>query len=374
MSENKWNWEQGNWPNFVFDYNALAPFEKRFQRESGTLFGSVKHIAGDDLDQLTIEILSQEAEKTSAIEGEQLNRESLQSSIRKNLGLDPGRAIKSTPAEIGISTLMVEVYRSFQAELDHQALFDWHKLVCNGRTDLEVVGGYREHEDPMQVVSNRLDVDSPRVHFEAPPSTEMTREMDGFLSWFGSTNPQAGGEMTPLVRAGYAHLYFLCIHPFEDGNGRIARAISEKAISQDLGQGALLSLSQVIESEKNDYYQQLELHNYTLDITNWLLYFSDVVIRAQARTQTLVEFLIAKSRFFQTYGELLNERQLKVVKRMFEAGPDGFTGGLSSKNYQSIAKTSSATATRDLKNLVHIGALTSKGALKATRYYLNLNN
>lgn len=370
MTEHKWNWQQDEWPNFVFDYDVLASQEKRFQRESGTLFGSVKHIPGDDLDQLTIEILSQEAEKTSAIEGELLNRESLQSSIRKNLGLSPTKPVKSTPAEIGISAMMVDVYQTFEDDLTHETLFNWHKLVCNGRSDLDVTGGYREHEDPMQVVSNRLDVDAPRVHFEAPPSAEMSQEMNVFIEWFGSTSPKIGEVMTPLVRAGYAHLYFLCIHPFEDGNGRIARAISEKAISQDLGQGALLSLSQIIESEKNEYYRQLELHNHSLEITNWLLYFSDVVLRAQARSQELIEFLIAKSQFFQTHSEQLNERQQKVLKRMFAAGPDGFEGGLSSKNYQSIAKTSSATATRDLQDLVKKGALFSRGSLKATRYYL----
>ena len=369
MRQKKGNWQSPQWPNFTFDPGKLAHLERDYAHRSGLLFGSTKHIAEDDRSILIVELMSDEALKTSEIEGEYLDRDSLQSSIRKNLGLNPP-ARRVSPQEAGISEMMVDLYQHFDTPLTDELLFEWHSMLCSGRRDLDVVGGYRTHDDPMQIVSNRLDDD--KVFFEAPPSATMPTEMDGFLSWFRATSPGGTKTLLPLARAGIAHFYFLNIHPFEDGNGRIARAISEKALSQDAGQASLISLSTIIEEKKKEYYAALEAHNHTCELTDWLLYFGHTILDAQSRTLAIVEFLITKTKFYDRFQPMMNERQQKVISRLFAAGPTGFEGGLSAKNYLTISKTSSSTATRDLQDLASKGILKTTGERKSTRYWLNL--
>ncbi|NOX52426.1 MAG: Fic family protein, partial [Gammaproteobacteria bacterium] len=329
----------------------------------------VRHISQENKSILMVELMSSEALKTSAIEGHNFDRESLQSSIRKNLGLG-GKQVRSTPEESGISEMMVNLYQHFEEPLNDRQIFDWHKMICRGRRDLEDIGCYRTHEDPMQIVSNRLDKEE--VYFEAPPSRDLSSEMKQFINWFNNTAPDQKNILSPLARAGTAHFYFLCIHPFEDGNGRIARAISEKALSQDAGQTSLISISQTIEANKKDYYSCLQAHNHSCEISDWLNYFGETVIHAQKQTMDLVEFLIQKSKFYDYFDAVMNERQKKIVTRLFAAGRNGFEGGLSAKNYVSITKTSQSTATRDLRDMVGKGILLSSGELKGTRYHLNM--
>ena len=379
MTKKKWNWQSAEWPNFTYKVDALEHLEREFSHQSGLLAGTIKHISQTDKSALMVELLSSEALKTSEIEGYQLNRESLQSSIRKNLGL-AGAQLNSTPEESGISEMMVNLYQYFDEALSDQQIFNWHEMVCRGRNDLEDIGRYRTHEDPMQIVSNRLDT-SAKVFFEAPSSKEMSNEMSQFINWFNETAPHSTSTnstanqrkpLLPLTRAGIAHFYFLCIHPFEDGNGRIARAISEKALSQDAGQASLISISQTIEANKKDYYVNLQAHNHQCELSEWLEYFAKTVIHAQKHTMELVEFIIQKSKFYDQFDLLMNERQKKIVERLFQAGPKGFEGGLSAKNYISITKASQSTATRDLQNMVEKEILISIGELKGTRYCLNV--
>jgi len=369
MRQKKWNWQSRDWPDFTFDPAKLEHLERDFVYQSGLLNGSIKHIAEDDQAILIVELMSDEALKTSEIEGEYLDRASLQSSIRKNLGLNtPSRRV--SPQEAGISEMVVDLYQHFDAPLSHEQLFTWHSMICAGKRGLDVIGGYRTHDDPMQIVSNRLD--DGKVYYEAPPSDVMQQEMNQFMNWFKDTAPGGNRVLLPLARAGIAHFYFLCIHPFEDGNGRIARAISEKALSQDAGQAVLISLSTVIEAKKKDYYAALEAHNYTCELTNWLTYFGQTILNAQLQTLALVEFLINKAKFYDLYQTMMNERQQKVIKRLFAAGPAGFKGGLSAKNYMTISKTSSSTATRDLRDMVSGNLLKVTGERKSTRYWLNI--
>ncbi len=185
-----------------------------------------------------------------------------------------------------------------------------------------------------------------KIHFEAPPANRMRREMNAFIRWFNDTTP-GGKEFLPaLTRSGIAHLYFVSIHPFEDGNGRIGRAIAEKALSQALGQPTLIALSQTIEAGKKSYYKHLELNNQNTEITDWLVYFANIVLKAQSYTQRLIEFLIEKTKLFEKVREQFNQRQEKVLERMFREGLKGFQGGLSAENYIRITKASRATATR----------------------------
>ena len=367
----KWNWQCEAWPHFIWDKAVLDDFEAKFLHKAGMLHGALKFLAQQDKELLIVELISAEAIKTSEIEGEFLNRESMQSSIKKNFGLITGGK-RISPAEQGISEMMVDLYHTFSEPLTHDKLFSWHDMLTKGRRDLSDVGCYRTHEDAMLVVSGSIH--KPNIHFEAPPSDQMSHEMDQFVDWFNETMPCQKETLPPLTRAGIGHLYFVCIHPFEDGNGRIARGISGKILSQSLGEPILLALSQTIQSAKKAYYQNLELNNKELDITKWLEYFAQTILDAQEYSLQLIGFLIAKTRFFDRLKGQFNERQEKAISRMFREGLEGFKGGLSAENYINITKTSRATATRDLHGLVDMGALRRTGERRYTRYTLNLDN
>ena len=364
-----WNWQQNDWPEFRYDASKLAAFETEFLIQAGMFSGAVKHAGDGDREQLTVELISDEALKTSEIEGEILNRESLQSSIRRNFGLAADNR-KIPPAEQGIARMMVDLYRNFATPLTPEILFLWHEMLMNGRQDLKDAGRYRTDESPMQVVSGPLH--APKVHFEAPPFHAVPSEMTRFIRWFNQTSPRGKTPTLALARAGIAHLYFVSIHPFEDGNGRIGRAVAEKAISQGLGQPTLIALSHCIQSKRSAYYDNLERSNQRNEITDWLVHFSETVLTAQKHAQRMLDFLIEKTHFYDRHRGQFNERQGKVVERLFREGPDGFKGGLSAENYLRITGTSRATATRDLQDLVDKQALTRAGQLKSTRYRLNI--
>lgn len=366
-----WNWQQPDWPDFSYKSAALEPLEQQFLLQSGEFVGACKHMGADDQETLKIELISEEAVKTSEIEGELLNRDSVQSSLRHQLGLG-AEAPGIDPAERGISEMMVDLYRNFADTLDDATMFAWHKMLFAGDRKISVIGGYRTHADPMQVVSGPYYKRS--VHFEAPPSSRMSAEMTRFIAWFNDTSPGGKTPLPPLTRAGIVHLYFVCIHPFEDGNGRIGRALAEKSLAQNLNQPSLIALAYTIERKRKDYYAALERNNKELEITAWLTYFASTILEAQRNTITRVDFFVAKAKFYETFRDQLNERQNRVIARMFKEGIDGFKGGLSADNYITISKTSRATATRDLQDLVEKGALTKTGELRHTRYFLNLES
>jgi Fic family protein len=267
---------------------------------------------------------------------------------------------------------MVDLYRGFATPLTDKTMFDWHTMLLSGDRSIKVIGGYRTHAEPMQVVSGPILKRT--VHFEAPPSSRVPNEMKRFITWFNDTAPGGKRPLSALARAGIAHLYFVCIHPFEDGNGRIGRALAEKSLAQYLGQPSLIALAYTIERKRKDYYAALERHNKENAIAGWLEYFSDTVLEAQNNTIKRVDFYLAKAKFYDRLRGQLNERQGKVIARMLGEGVDGFKGGLSAENYISISKTSRATATRDLQDLVEKGALTRTGELRHTRYHLKLSD
>jgi Fic family protein len=362
-----WNWRHPDWPNFRFRQTLLADREALFLRQSGIVIGTVRHVPDDERISLVIELISTEALKTSEIEGEILDRDSVQSSLRRQFGLqDDGR--RAAPGEQGISEMLADLFRRWNESLDDATLFHWHQCLMQGRTELRTIGGYRRHEEPMQVVSGRLD--RPKVHFEAPPSSAVAAEMAGFCRWFNETNSAGKTPMTSLARAGLAHLYFESIHPFEDGNGRIGRAIAEKALAQGAGQPSLTALSLLIHRRRKEYYAQLEAANKTLDVEPWLDWFADLVMAAQAHTLEGLEFLLANTRLWDRLRGQINPRQEKALSRLMRAGVDGFVGGLSASKYMALTGAPPATAGRDLMHLVELGALRRTGQLKGTRYWL----
>lgn len=364
-----WNWTLPGWPEFRYDASALNALERHFLLSSGEVLGAVHHVSPTERDQLRIELLSDEAMQTSAIEGEMLDRLSVQSSLRRHMGLAPD-SYPAKPRERGVAEMTVDVYSSFAAPLAHDTLFRWHRMLLSHDQRLESLGEYRSHADAMQIVSGRIE--RPTVHFEAPPSGQVPHQMDAFVAWFNATGPGAEEPLAALTRAGLSHLYFESIHPFEDGNGRIGRALAEKSLAQSIGQPSLIVLAFTIERQRKAYYDQLEAHQKTLDVTEWLIWFAEVVLEAQQVTLERVGFFIGKARYFDQHHDHLNDRQNKALVRMFREGPDGFIGGLSAEKYLSITGTSRATATRDLQDLVEKRALTRTGERRHTRYWLTL--
>jgi Fic family protein len=363
----RWNWQYPDWPAFRFRPDLLAAREGLFMRQSGVAVGTVRHLPDDERLPLVIELISTEALKTSEIEGEILDRDSVQSSLRLQFGLQSD-ARRARPAEQGIAEMLSDLYQSYEAPLTDVTLLRWHGSLMQGRTDLRDLGSYRTHPDPMQVVSGPMH--APKVHFEAPPSASVPEEMHGFFQWFNATGPKGGMPLPAMTRAGLAHLYFETIHPFEDGNGRIGRAIAEKALAQGAGQASLTALSLMIHRRRKAYYEQLEAANKSLDVDVWLDWFADLVLAAQSHTLHGIEFLLANTRLWDRVRGQLNARQEKALMRLMRAGVDGFVGGLSAGKYRSLTGAPAATAGRDLGSLVEMGALRRTGQLKGTRYWL----
>ncbi|MBM4254237.1 MAG: Fic family protein [Deltaproteobacteria bacterium] len=339
------------------------------QKNAGLLLGVWRHLDDADRGQLTIEVLTSEAITTSAIEGEQLDRASVQSSLQRRLGLVASRTSRKRSEE-GVAELMVSVYRDFNADLTKDTLCSWHVMLCGERRDLDIVGDYRRHREPMVIVSGPEH--EPRVHFEAPPSERVPAEMEAFIDWFNASGPSREHALPPLVRASIAHLYFETVHPFEDGNGRIGRALVAKSLAQSLQQPILFALSEVLMERRRRYYDMLQKASRSLQIDEWIQYFGQMVLTAQESAIAAAEFVIAKNKFLTHHSSDLNGRQLKALAKTLNAGPGGFEGGLSAEKYISITRTSRATATRDLGALVAIGALTKTGSGKGTRYHLKI--
>ena len=310
-----------------------------------------------------------EAIKTSEIEGEYMSREDVMSSINNNLGVKPTVIVKDKRAS-GIAKLILEVNQTINQPLTLTKILGWHKLLMEYNSKINA-GEWRKGTEPMQVVSGSYGREI--VHFEAPPSASVVAEMKGFMDWYNTIELPVNDQISKaLLKSAIAHLYFESIHPFEDGNGRIGRAIAEFTLSEGLNVAVLLSISKIIEKDKKQYYNQLKLAQRSLDITDWINYFTQLILNAQKDAKELVQFTLKKAKFFDQYGEHLNKRQLKVIKRVLENGNEGFEGGMTAKKYMAINKISKATATRDLQALQELGVFTQQGAGRSVRYELVL--
>ncbi len=366
-----YNWQQPDWPDFKYDLGVTEDILSAFTEESGRTGGMLNAMSEGQQMETAISTMVTEAIKTSEIEGEYVSRQDVVSSIRNNLGLNKNPEVIKDKKAQGVGKVMVEVREQFAAPLTEQNLCHWHELLMADTRNIQT-GEWRTHEDPMQVVSGPLG--QQKVHFEAPPSAQVPIEMKAFIQWFNDTAPGQKKEIKKApVRSAIAHLYFESIHPFEDGNGRIGRAIAEKALSQTLGRPVLLSLSRTIDADKKAYYEALEKASKSNEITKWINYFAGTVYMAQKQTNLLIDFTLKKALFFDSFSDQLNERHLKVIKRMMDAGPDGFQGGMNANKYLSLTKVSKATATRDLQYLSEIKALIAEGGGRSTRYILNMD-
>ncbi|ACT96578.1 Fic family protein [Dyadobacter fermentans] len=363
-------WQHSEWPEFRYNLADMDDILFVFAEETGHISGILKGTTNALQVETLINTLVAEAIKTSEIEGEFLSREDVVSSIRNNLGMaGKPEPVKDRKAQ-GAAELIVTARNSYAAPLTEAMLFDWHQTLLKDSKTIDT-GAWRKGMAPMQVVSGSIGKE--KVHFEAPPSERVPAEMAQFIEWFNATAPGGSREMTKApVRSAIAHLYFETIHPFEDGNGRIGRVIAEKALSQTLGRPVMLSLSRTIEAERKKYYHSLETAQKNIYITAWIAYFVQTIIDAQIQTRIMLDFTLKKTRFFDQFKSLLNERETKVIQKMLETGPDGFEGGMTAKKYMSIAKTSKATATRDLQHLAEIQCLAPSGGGRSTSYQLRI--
>ena len=363
MNSKKWNWQQDDWPNFNYDKKKIDPLEREYIQEAGISFGIMRSLPESDQKELAVELISDEALNTSEIEGEIFNRDSLQSSIMREFGLaEIVRETRTTPGERGIAKMMKELYAEYQDSLSHEMLFSWHDNLMLGNPKIKA-GKYRTYKEDMQVVSGRID--KPKVHFVAPPSAGIPQEMNQFIDWFNQTAPGGKTPLSPLTRAGIAHFHFVTIHPFEDGNGRMGRALVTKVLSQSMKNPVLTAVSCRINQGKKQYYQTLNAQNKSNEITPYLTYFSKTILESQQAMVEKLNFLIVKTKFFDAHTGNINDRQKKVILRIFREGPKGFDGSLSAKNYIAITKASKATATRDLTDLIKTGVLIKTGKLKS---------
>lgn len=367
-----YNWQQKDWPNFTYNLHALEDDLFLFAEKTGHISGVLKALPEATQVEAIIDTLVAEAVKTSEIEGEYVSRKDVLSSIRKNLGIVTAPEFIIDKMAVGIAELMIDVRKSFEEALTEEKMFDWHRMLLPERRNMNV-GTWRSHHEPMQVVSGAIGKE--KVHFEAPPSHRVPDEMQQFLDWFNETAPGGARNIRHApVRAAVAHLYFETIHPFEDGNGRIGRAIAEKALSQGIGRPVLISLSRTIEANRKAYYDALQKAQTSNEITNWLHYFVKTIVLAQTESERQIEFTLKKVKFFDQFKLQFSERQSKVIKRILEEGPQGFAGGINASKYGSITKVSKATATRDLQQLLEMGAIAyfGSGGGRSTGYEVKL--
>ena len=363
-----WIWQHSDWPNFTFDSSAFAERIEAFHRAAERLSGRIEALTNDYQTDAQIALMLSEVIATSAIEGENLDRDSVRSSLLRHFG-EVVSGHQHDDRAVGATELIVDVRRNWHRPLSHETLGHWQSLIVVERRSSTIMrGAYRNHPEPMQIVSGRY-VGRPRtVHYEAPPAADVPAEMERFLDWYN----HGSGDLAGPVRAAVAHVWFEKIHPFEDGNGRVGRAISDHALSQSLGRPTLACLATAIEKDRDAYYDALETAGQgNLDFDRFLDYFTAAVVHAQEIALAEVSFVLDKTRFYYRYGDRMSERQRKVIARVFAEGCAGFEGGLSAKNYVSIAKCSSATATRDLAALRDMGALVSHGLGRGIRYAIS---
>ncbi len=365
-----YNWQLPDWPEFVYKLDEVQPIIVAFAEETGEVNGIISGLSQDLKQETLLELMLSEAVKTSEIEGEYVSREDVMSSIRNNLGLNDNPVYVKDQRAGSIAQLMIKVREVFDQPLSLDMLMEWHSLLMANVKNINA-GHWRKGTEPMQVVSGAYGREV--IHYEAPSSSKMPQEMERFITWYNDADfPLKGGAAQAILKSAIAHLYFESIHPFEDGNGRIGRAVAEKALSESLGRPVMLSLSKIIESDKAAYYAALKEAQQSLEITPWINYFAMVTLEAQRDAKAMVQFTVAKAQFFDRYKSCLNDRQLKAVNKMMGKGFELFEGGMTAKKYMSINKTSKATATRDLQQLQEIGVFVIDGAGRSVSYQLSI--
>lgn len=352
----KYIWQRPEWPDFSYDNNRLTALLGKVRFSQGVLLGRMSELGFTLSEEARAEMLVSEAVKTSAVEGTVLNLDSVRSSVARHLGLPLAGLPPADRYVDGIVEVLLDATVNYNSILTAEKILGWQAaLFPTGFSGIHRINvGKWRGKEPMRVVSGHVGRE--KIHFEAPPREKIEREMKRFLAWWSKSI----GAQDGLIRAGIAHLYFVTIHPFEDGNGRIARALTDMALAQDEKlEKRFYSLSTQIMAERNKYYDILESSQKGgLDITNWLTWFLQCTERAITSAEKIVSKVMAKSSFWKKNENAeINARQRKVINLLLDAGRGGFVGGLTTRKYVSIAKTSRVTAYREITDLLEKGLL-----------------
>ncbi len=367
-----WIWQQPDWPNFHWQDEILQPLLRKVRLKQGILLGKAGSIDGDIALETALDNLLQNIITSSAIEDEHLNVASVRSSLAKRMGLKLKTAHPSSERSEGLVRILWDAISNLEAPLTLERLFQWHRWLFIHETSLLYsiqVGQLRGH-DVMQVVSGRID--KPKVHFEAPPRDVLELGLKAFIDWFNQSN--GVNALDPLIRAAITHFWFVTLHPFDDGNGRITRALTDLALAQEDKQSIrLYAMSVAILDSRRNYYRILEQsQRHTLDITNWLVWFLQIFESSLDKAIETIERTLAKSRFWQRFqGVELSLEQVNVLNRLWDEGQQGFPNGIGASQYRRLTRVSKATATRHLADLVAKGCLDQlPGGGRNTRYQL----
>lgn len=370
-----WIWQQPDWPGrqqqaskvFGYDNAVLTPKLRGLHFLQGVLLGKmgVQDNQQAALDSMLANILT-----SSAIEGEQLNQSVVRSSLTRKLGIDEPQSVATTAQSDGLAAMATDAIGNWQQPLTLARLLQWHAWLFPSDTSSmqKVLGGQLRGDEPMQVVSGRID--RPKVHFEAPPRQALDNELHSFIDWFNRSRDDA--SLDPLLRAGIAHFWFITIHPLEDGNGRLARLLTDLALAQAEHQSIrFYAMSVAILARRSSYYDILEQSQKgDTDITAWLIWFLDTLAVSLRQVLADIEQTLQKTRFWQRVDQTqLSKEQVKVLNRLLDGD---FSEGISNSQYGKVAKLSPATASRHLAQLVEIGCLmkTASGG-RSTRYVLS---
>jgi Fic family protein len=364
-------WEQKNWPDLTWDKGGLAAVLGQVSRDQGRLLGRMQGLGFELRREAQLNTLTEDVVRSSEIEGEKLDSDQVRSSIARRLGMEVGGLVAADRDVEGVVELMLDATTNYAQPLTADRLFGWHAaLFPTGRSGLHkiTVGGWRiDSGGPMQVVSGPIG--RQKVHYEAPPAARVRKEMKRFLSWL-----EAPGDTDPLFVAGLAHLWFVTIHPFDDGNGRIARAIADMALARSEGSPQrFYSMSAQIRRERSDYYIMLErTQKGGLDVTSWQEWFLSCLRRAIEGSEDTLRSVLTKARFWERFAQQsLNERQVKVLNRLL----DNFEGKLTTSKWAKLTKSSQDTAYRDILDLVERGALRKdSGGGRSTSYSLVMDD
>lgn len=373
---NRWIWQQADWPQFRWSDERVQPLLREVHTRLGVVLGRAGTLDGS-LDAATaFDALLQNIITSSAIEGEGLNADSVRSSLAKRLGVTLGgdSVVPSSARTEGLAELMMDAVNNTQASLSLERLLKWHRWLFPDEEPrlVRLRIGQLRGDEPMQVVSGRID--KPKVHFEAPPRALLDEQLAQFIVWF---NQSLDTSLDPLLRAAMTHFWFITLHPFDDGNGRIARALTDLALAQADAQAIrLYAMSASILENRTDYYRILERSQKAdVDITEWIEWFLHTLNSTLQMALSAIDRTLQKSRFWQRFhDEGFSAEQRKVLNRLLEGGERGFEGGISAAQYQAVAKVSKATASRHLSDLLSKGCLQKlPGGGRSTRYKIAID-
>lgn len=353
------------WPGFYFDFPQTYWTLKDVRHNQGKLLGRMESLGFNLQKQAALQNLTLDVIKSSEIEGEFLNHEKVRSSIAQRLGMDIGGVVHADRNVEGIVDMMIDATQKYNEPLTAERLFHWHTLLFPAEQHTKMtIGAWRTNakEDPMQVVSGAMGKET--VHFQAPDSDRLDAEMQKFLDWFNDIDPM----LDPVIKAAMAHLWFVTIHPFDDGNGRIGRAIADMLLARaDETPYRFYSMSSQIRTERNAYYYTLESTQSELDITEWLAWFLKCLDRSIAATDNTLAMVLKRKKFWDDFaGEPLNERQKKMLNKLL----DNFEGKLTSSKWAKMNKCSQDTAIRDIQDLITKGILEKEASGGRSTNYL----